>query len=71
MIKLDKASKNEVLNLPEIRNACTAAEGIFHWLMAMQNYYFVYTECKPKRDALFLAEKQILVHESEVEERKG
>jgi dynein heavy chain, axonemal len=37
----------------------------------MQDYYFVYTECKPKRDALFLAEKQILVHEGEIEERKG
>jgi hypothetical protein len=71
MLKLDKACSNDILNLPQIKKACTAAQGIFHWLNAMQSYYFVYTECKPKRDALFLAEKQILVHESEIEERKG
>ena len=63
MIKLDKATKEEEFNLENIKKACKAAQGIYHWLLAMQNYYFVYTECKPKRDALILADKQIVVHE--------
>ena len=71
MIKLDKATKDSDFNLENIKKACKAAQGIYHWLLAMQNYYFVYTEVKPKRDALILADRQITVHENEIQERKG
>jgi hypothetical protein len=57
MLKLDKATAESEFNLDNMRKASKAAQGIFHWLCAMQNYYFVYSECKPKRDALFLADK--------------
>ena len=71
MLKLDKATQSGELTLESIRKACKAAQGIYHWMIAMQNYYFVYIECKPKRDALLLAEKQILVHEDSIKDRKG
>ena len=54
-----------------LNNEYSYSLGIYHWLMAIKNYYYVYAECKPKRDALFLAEKQILVHEEEVQHREG
>lgn len=61
MIKLKNAQSHEEFNLENINKACKAAVGIYKWMIALQNYYFVYTECKPKRDALILSEKQILV----------
>ena len=38
-----------------INKACKAAKGIFKWLMALVGYYYIYEECKPKRDALMLS----------------
>jgi dynein heavy chain len=36
----------------------------------MQGYHRIYTECKPKRDALLLAAKQTQIHEAKIRERK-
>ena len=71
MKQLDDVSSNKEFNLLNITKACEAARGIFHWLKATENYFYVYEECKPKRDALMLAEKQILVHQDEVKHRLG
>ena len=57
MIKLKHAQAHEEFNMENINKACKAAVGIYKWMIALQNYYFVYTECKPKRDALILSEK--------------
>ena len=50
---------NKDFNLLNITKACVAAKGLFSWLKAVEDYYYIYAMSKPKRDALFLAEKQI------------
>lgn len=71
MKQLDVLSSNKEFTLLNITKACEAAKGIFHWLKSIENYYYIYEECKPKRDALMLAEKQILVHQDEIKHRMG
>lgn len=46
LLKLAKVSINLSTNI-----------GLFLWLQAIKNYYYVYQETVPKRDALFNAEK--------------
>jgi dynein heavy chain len=62
--------KNPDLNLENITKACVAARGLFQWLKAIEDYYYIYEACKPKRDAIILAEKQIEIHKAEIEERQ-
>ena len=71
MKKLDDVSSNPDFNLINITKACEAAKGIYHWMKSIENYYYIYEECKPKRDAWLLAEKQIIVHQEEVKHRMG
>lgn len=70
MQKLKRAQSDEDFNYEGIQKASKAAQGIYKWLIALQNYYYVYTECKPRRDALLLAEKQIVVQEEQIKERR-
>ena len=56
-LPLKKVQSDEELNYEGIQKASKAAQGIYKWLIALQNYYYVYAECKPRRDALLLAEK--------------
>jgi dynein heavy chain, axonemal len=44
--------------------------GLFLWLQAVKNYYYVYQETIPKRDALFQSEKQLLVKEREIKAKR-
>ena len=39
--------------------------------MALQNYYYIYEDAKPKRDAILLAEKQITDFEEEITKKTG
>ena len=47
---------NKDFNEGNITNACKAAKGLYQWLKAIENYFFIYEKSKPKRDALFLAD---------------
>lgn len=70
MQRLKKAQSVSDFNFESILKASKAAQGIYKWMIALQNYYYVYTECKPRRDSLFLAEKQIQVQEEQIKERR-
>lgn len=68
LLKCQKAAPD--FNYENIAKACMAARGLYEWLKAIENYYYIYEISKPKRDALFLAERQITIHEDEIAERK-
>ena len=40
--------------------------GLYQWLIALKNYYYIYQETQPKRDALFYAEKQRFEKEEQI-----
>lgn len=44
--------------------------GLFLWLQAVKNYYYVYQETIPKRDALFNSERQLLEKEREIKAKR-
>jgi dynein heavy chain, axonemal len=44
--------------------------GLFLWLHAVKNYYYVYQETIPKRDALFNSERQLLEKEREIKAKR-
>ena len=44
--------------------------GLFLWLQAVKNYFYVYQETIPKRDALFNSERQLLEKEREIKAKR-
>lgn len=41
--------------------ATKALDGLFKWVQAIRDYYYLYSELGPRRDALILSEKQCQV----------
>ena len=48
--------ERENLTAKKVSSASVAAKGIFAWLMAVRNYYFVYRNTEPIRDKLIFAD---------------
>ena len=42
MVHLERVLAEGELEAEKVRKACKAAESIYHWVMAVRNYYFVY-----------------------------
>lgn len=40
------------------KKSCYAVEGLFMWVKAIRDYFYIFRELEPRRDALILAEKQ-------------
>lgn len=40
------------------KKSCYAVEGLFMWVKAIRDYFYIFKELEPRRDALILAEKQ-------------
>ena len=38
--------------------ACKTSAGLFKWVKAIRDYYYIFEEMQPRKDALILAEKQ-------------
>lgn len=70
MRKLDEAMQSGILSKATIGKASKAAQSIYKWVIAIMNYYFVYNECKPKRDELIFAEIQIIDKTQKIEAQK-
>ena len=56
MVHLEEVLEETKLNLPSVKNASKAAEGLFKWISAVRNYYFVYKASEPIRDKLVCAD---------------
>jgi dynein heavy chain len=41
-----------------VKKSCFAVEGLFLWVKAIRDYFYIFRELEPRRDALILAEKQ-------------
>lgn len=39
------------------KKSCIAIEGIYGWVKALRDYFYIFKELEPRRDALILAEK--------------
>jgi len=44
-------------NFENAKKSCMAIEGIYNWVKALRDYFYIFKELEPRRDALILAEK--------------
>jgi dynein heavy chain len=44
--------------LENAKKSCFAVEGLYMWVKAIRDYFYIFRELEPRRDALILAEKQ-------------
>ena len=51
--------------------ASKAATGMYKWVKAIREYYYVFQEIEPRRDAFMLAEKQYEVKKEDLEEKQS
>ena len=40
------------------KRSCGAIESVFIWVKALRDYYYIFKELEPRRDALIFSEKQ-------------
>lgn len=43
--------------LENAKKSCFAVEGLYMWVKAIRDYFYIFRELEPRRDALVLAEK--------------
>ena len=60
MVHLERVLAEGELEAEKVRKACKAAESIYHWVMAVRNYYFVYKNTEPLRSKMILADTQLI-----------
>ena len=59
MKQLESLLQEEHIDNQMVNYASTAAKGMFAWIMAVRNYFYIYYECEPTRDKLIMADLQI------------
>lgn len=62
--RASKAGKGRSIHI------CNSLVGLWLWLNAVKNYFYVYQETSPKRDALFYSEKQMIDKESDIKQKQ-
>jgi hypothetical protein len=56
MKQLEGLLSRESLDDKQVNHASTAAKGIYCWIKAVRNYFYIYYECEPTRDKLIMAD---------------
>lgn len=60
MTNLEEVLEKSELEAEKVRKACKAAESIYHWVLAVRNYYYVYKNTEPLRNKMILADTQLI-----------
>mmetsp|Transcript_21854 Transcript_21854/g.21024 ORF Transcript_21854/g.21024 Transcript_21854/m.21024 type:complete len:112 (+) Transcript_21854:3411-3746(+) len=71
MSEVEERMANPEFILENVARASKAAKGLYHWVFALKNYYYIYQETNPKRDALLNAERQKKLKEHEISVKKN
>ncbi len=71
MERLEEVISNEEFQYENIARASRASKGLYLWVLALKNYYFIYKESEPKRAALALAQKQKIEKEALIGTKKN
>ena len=59
MIRLEELIDTGEINAEKVQKATFATRGIFSWVMAVRNYFYVYKTSEPLRNKLILADMQL------------
>ena len=57
--QLEELLKGEEMSLDKIRYSTESAKGLFQWVKAIRNYYFVYRDSTHVRNKLMMADLQL------------
>jgi hypothetical protein len=70
MLKVRETIHVEGFTVKDIKRASKAAFGLYQWILAVEHYFFVNEETKPKLKALEKADRQISVHAVHIAQKK-
>ena len=59
MMDIDEVLASEHFSYEKAFKASSAATGIFQWVKSTRDYFIIYQEIQPRRDAFFKAQKQM------------
>ena len=59
MRRLEELIDTGEINAAKVQKATFATRGIFSWVMAVRNYFYVYKTSEPLRNKLILADMQL------------
>ena len=59
MVQLEDILAEGDLTVEKIERSCSKAMGLFEWVMAIRNYYYVYRHTVPLRDKVIQADLQM------------
>ena len=70
MAKAEEVLQNPDFEYKNIARACLAAKGLYTWIMALREFYYISEEIKPKREAFVMANKQYQQKNEEMKKKK-
>jgi hypothetical protein len=56
MTEVEELFDANTIDAEKVTKACVAARGIYQWVMAVRNYFFVYKNSEPLRNKLIKAD---------------
>ena len=56
MLELEALMVKEDFSYNVVERSCVAAQGLFSWVRAVRNYYYVYKANEPHRDKIIVAD---------------
>lgn len=71
MMKVEKVLSDPEFTYEKAYTASAAATGIFKWVKATRDYFYIFKEVEPRRDAFMLSNKQLLDKRRQLEEKQG
>jgi hypothetical protein len=58
MMEIEEVLANDNFSYEKAFAASAAALGIFKWVKATRDYFYIFKEIEPRRDAFMMAQKQ-------------
>lgn len=71
MMKVETVLTNPEYSYAKAYTASKAATGMFKWVKATRDYFYIFKEVEPRRDAFMLSNKQLLQKKKQLEEKQA
>jgi dynein heavy chain len=71
MMQVEKVLSDPEFTYEKAYTASAAATGIFKWVKATRDYFYIFKEVEPRRDAFMLSNKQLLDKKQQLEEKQA
>ena len=70
MVNIEEVLSDNDYSYENAYRASKAATGMFKWVKAIREYYYIFQEIEPRRDAFMLSEKQYSVMSEKLNDKR-